>query len=357
MFALMFALLNPPQPAQAQRAPADATLIAASTVSGRTVVFPDSGQPDMKSGASVGGPAALAFHPSLPVLYVAPEWGPKSNRLLAFGIQRTTNANGSQSVRLQRLDERTLGGKGSVHIAVHPDGDKLVVAHYTSGSVSVIALNRAGLPIASRTVSTAAKPSRPHWTIFIGDDTALIGEVATEVVHVLEVPHVAGARFVEPLAMAAGTRARSFATLTNDRFLSANEFGNSVTCYRDITGDGEDGKKVSASQLTTSLNAATPNGIPADIVALDPSTVAIAVRGPNRIVLATVNDDCTVAVTNVLSTGLAVPRSLSISPNFFWVGHEKAGLARFDRSNLANPPTIMFSGERVWTVSAAFTAS
>ncbi|SOD61728.1 6-phosphogluconolactonase, cycloisomerase 2 family [Streptomyces zhaozhouensis] len=84
----------------------------------------------------VSGCSWIAWHPSLPVGYAVNELD--MGRVTAF----TLDADGTPGV-LATLDS---GGAAPCHLSVTPDGRRLLVAHYGSGSVAVLALDARGTP-------------------------------------------------------------------------------------------------------------------------------------------------------------------------------------------------------------------
>lgn len=92
-------------------------------------------------------PSYMAFSPDKRFAYAINEADGADSKALAFSIDAKTG-------NLSALNSQVTGGSGSPHLAVHPSGKWLVVAHYTSGEVSV-------LPIADDgTLGSASKPDR-----------------------------------------------------------------------------------------------------------------------------------------------------------------------------------------------------
>lgn len=87
-----------------------------------------------QSGGS--SPSYMAFSPDKRFAYVINEADAPNSKALAFKI----NADGS----LAMLNSVATGGSGSPHLAVHPSGKWLAVAHYTSGEVTVIPIQQDG---------------------------------------------------------------------------------------------------------------------------------------------------------------------------------------------------------------------
>ncbi|WWC85987.1 uncharacterized protein L201_000858 [Kwoniella dendrophila CBS 6074] len=81
-------------------------------------------------------PSWLARHPLHPELIYSNGW--VDNKLFVYRLLDTEG-------NLEKLDEVETGGEGPTHFAILPDGSEVAVAHYRSGSVSVIPLKEDGL--------------------------------------------------------------------------------------------------------------------------------------------------------------------------------------------------------------------
>ena len=86
--------------------------------------------------ARTPSPSFLAQHPTLPVLYAVNELD--QGTVSAFSV--------ASDCSLIPLATRPTGGSDPCHLAVTPDGRHLVVANYSSGSVSVHPLDADGAP-------------------------------------------------------------------------------------------------------------------------------------------------------------------------------------------------------------------
>lgn len=82
-------------------------------------------------------PSFLIQHPALPVLYAVNELD-TDGTVSAFSVA----ADGG----LAELAVRATGGTDPAHLAISPDGRHLLVANYSSGSVSVHPLDQDGVP-------------------------------------------------------------------------------------------------------------------------------------------------------------------------------------------------------------------
>ncbi|RQG93620.1 lactonase family protein [Natrarchaeobius chitinivorans] len=108
--------------------------------------------------APTQNPSFLATHPHLDVLYAVNETDDGS--VTAFAI--------ADDGGLEPLDERSIGPAGPCHCSVDSTGQYLLVAHYSGGAVSVLALaddGRIGAPTVVEHEGSSVHPDRqtaPH---------------------------------------------------------------------------------------------------------------------------------------------------------------------------------------------------
>jgi 6-phosphogluconolactonase len=76
-------------------------------------------------------PSYLAFAPDLRRLYAVNEAAGADSRVIAFAIDPDTG-------ELREINRAPSGGEGAPHLAVHPSGRWIAVAHYTSGHTTVL---------------------------------------------------------------------------------------------------------------------------------------------------------------------------------------------------------------------------
>ncbi|WWC58307.1 uncharacterized protein I303_100847 [Kwoniella dejecticola CBS 10117] len=118
-------------------------LLGSHATSIHSVIF-DPVKRTLKRGISTENlpkqPSWLIKHPLHPELIFSNGW--VDNKLF---IYRLSSSEG----KLEKLAEADTGGEGPTHFAILPDGSEVVVAHYRSGSVSVIPLKPDGLFAAS----------------------------------------------------------------------------------------------------------------------------------------------------------------------------------------------------------------
>lgn len=94
------------------------------------------------------------MHPRLPILYAAVDDGAPQGRVIAFAVDRDTGA-------LSRLNEAATGGAGPTHLWLDAPSMTLLVANYSGGSASSIAI-RADGSLGAVVSTVQAKGSGPH---------------------------------------------------------------------------------------------------------------------------------------------------------------------------------------------------
>jgi 6-phosphogluconolactonase len=100
---------------------------------------------DLASGALTergrvnGGtsPSYLAFAPDKRTLYAVNEASGAGSQVIAFAIDPATGA-------LSEINRQATGGEGAPHLAVHPSGNWVAVAHYGSGHTSILPVRADG---------------------------------------------------------------------------------------------------------------------------------------------------------------------------------------------------------------------
>jgi 6-phosphogluconolactonase len=297
---------------------------------------------DVIARASVGGIAAVAAHPTLPLIYVAPESGAKSGRLLTFEI----TGSGATSGLVLRSEIR-LPGIASVHITVARTGEFLVVSHYVNGRASIVRMRANGLPVAkSASLLTVGNGngSRIHGSAITPDqrgvwltDTGRDEIISVTVDKQLQPTN----RVVTPVSTGSGPRSialvewaptpgratdlKAGSKLPLPVLVVSNEYANSVTCFA-LTADGTAGPFVSAALGPVGASR------PADIVAARSDavgTVFVANRGPNEIVSLRVSTidpgTCSLSVVGRAPSGGIGPRPLVALTTGGWcVGNERS---------------------------------
>lgn len=103
-----------------------------STEIAHFVLDRESGELDDRGATSAGNaPSYLAVHPQRDALYAVNEQsGAAASQVLAFSI--------AQDGELSMINAVPSGGEGAPHLAVHPAGQWVAVAHYESGHTSIL---------------------------------------------------------------------------------------------------------------------------------------------------------------------------------------------------------------------------
>jgi 6-phosphogluconolactonase len=133
--------------------------------------------------------------------------------------------------RLEVLDETETPGASACHVAVHPGGRMLGVAHYSSGTVAFHAVDAEGrftgtpqvLAFAgSGPVADRQDAAHPHQVVFSDDGTeALVPDLGADRIHVLRIDDDR-VEHVDDLVLPAGTgprhlvRTRRFLTVVGE---------------------------------------------------------------------------------------------------------------------------------------------
>lgn len=122
---------------------------------------PDTGALDERGTADGGdGPSYLAIAPDRRTLYAINEGGGTS-RVIAFAIDAATGA-------LREINSAATGGQGAPHLAVHPSGKWVAVAHYGSGHISVLPVRADGgvEPVVASVRGPGDSCMRAHQCVF-----------------------------------------------------------------------------------------------------------------------------------------------------------------------------------------------
>jgi Lactonase, 7-bladed beta-propeller len=337
------------------------TIVVMSTFRGSVQAFDTKTPRIVAKGVNVGAPGALLVHPTAPFVYVAPEWGPRDGQLITLS---------RQGVGLRELWQLDLGGTGSVDIALSPDQSRLIVAHYRTGSVSVVELDASGKPDTTKTLSLPVPDALPHDTHFLSADLALVTDVAHDVLYLL---HLDGTpRFDGMINLGAGDRPRTISALSSNRLVVSNQRTNSVSCLLlenrtwvergRVTLDDPNAPPPTVpptvapdpgSQGTALARALSPlpkPGIPGDVLAVSPTELVVVNRGPNELIRIQANTKCGLSIRSRVPSGAKRPRALVAIGTDTYVSHELGGLTKISSTNSV---TMMFGGEKVWTIATA----
>jgi 6-phosphogluconolactonase (cycloisomerase 2 family) len=267
--------------------------------------------------ARTPSPSFLAQHPRRPVLYAANE--------LADGGTVSAFTVGDDHA-LTPLAVRPTGGDDPAHLAVSPDGRHLLVANYTSGSVSVHPLASDGTP-GERTdlldlVGSGPEPDRqagPHAHMVRPDRGEwLVADLGSDRVWRCRLDPFAGRLTMLPPAVVAkpGTGPRHLRHSADGALLLVGELSATLGWYR----PGRDGSLVLQGEVATS-NAAGVN-YPSEIVTgRDGRFVYVANRGPDTVSAFSWDGDQATLVAEV-PVGGAWPRHMTLVGDHLYVANQ-----------------------------------
>jgi 6-phosphogluconolactonase len=90
-------------------------------------------------GTASGGtsPSYLAISPDKRFLYAINEASSPNSKVVAFSIDASDG-------HLTKINDAQTGGSGAPHLAVHPSGKWIAVAHYSTGQISILPVHDDG---------------------------------------------------------------------------------------------------------------------------------------------------------------------------------------------------------------------
>jgi len=254
--------------------------------------------------------------------------GRKTGAVSAFAIDPATG-------HLALLNQKSCDGPGTCHVSV--DGEVLLAANYSDGSVKSFHLNRNGgidadgSYIRHRGTSVnAARQNAPHAHFIQADPShrfALACDLGADQVVVYRIHPADGTLAGQSVAaVPPGSGARHLAFSGDGRFVHViNEMGCTITTF---TWDAAEGTLAPIETVS-----ALPPG-----VAAQPGYTAAEIRAAGHFVYATIRGHDSVSVLAAdrrgrltfvqnLPAGGQVPRGLGIDPTGRWllVGNQKTG--------------------------------
>jgi 6-phosphogluconolactonase len=336
------------------------TVVVMSTFRGSVQAFDTKAPRTVGRGVNIGAPGALLVHPGAPLVYVAPEWGPRNGQIITLS---------RDGITLRELWHLDLEGKGGVHIALSPDQSRLVVSNYTTGSVSVVELNGNGKPYAATDVLLPLSDALPHDAVFVSPDKALVTDVAHDALFIL---HLDGTpRFDGMINLGPGDRPRTLSALSSSRMVVSNQRTNSVSCLLldqgtwtergRVTLDDPNGPQpiapptvpIDPSKSTALARVLPPlrkPGIPGDVLALSSTELVVVNRGPDELIRIQANTKCGLTLRSRVPSGAKRPRAIIHLGTDLYVSHELGGLTKISSTDTVS---VLFGGEKVWTVATA----
>ena len=233
--------------------------------------------------ATVADMAALAKHPSLPVVYGVSATG--------AGTVHAWDVSGNDA---RLLTETSTLGVEPCHLAVGPDARILVVANYETGTLAVWPLTSDGaldgdaelIGLAGSSIETDRQDrAHPHQIVFT-HETMLVVDLGADAVHVFAVsPGGKGAAAftaVADVAVPAGTGPRHLVRLPHGAVAFTGELGSTVVTGR--LGGHPPEWRTSPSTDRTHPVSRRPRNYPGDIQSSpDGRFVYVANRGYDTI--------------------------------------------------------------------------
>jgi 6-phosphogluconolactonase len=271
--------------------------------------------------APTPSPSFLAQHPTRPVLYAVNEL--ESGTVSAFAI--------APDASLSELAVRSTGGADPCHLAVTADARHLIVANYSSGSVSVHPLDLDGVPGERSDLldldghgPVADRQAGPHAHMVAPEPTGpgvLIVDLGSDQVWRTRLdPHTGRLTVLAPLLVAApGTGPRHLLRSGDGALLLVGELAGDLSWYRPGASDGALRREGKVSASTT-----TAANFPSEITAgRDRRFVYVGNRGPDTVSAFAWDGDAATLVAEV-PTGGAWPRHIALLGDHLYVANERS---------------------------------
>jgi 6-phosphogluconolactonase (cycloisomerase 2 family) len=271
--------------------------------------------------ARTPSPSFLAQHPGLPVLYAVNEL--RSGTVSAFAV--------AGDASLTELAVRSTGGAEPCHLAVTADGRHLLVANYSSGSVSVHPLDATGVPGERSDLfaldghgPVTDRQAGPHAHMVApdpnGTDVLVVDLGSDRIWHTRLDPHAGRLAVLPPLLItAAGTGPRHLLRSADGALLLVGELAADLSWYRPGAADG-------SLQRVGGVPASATSGenFPSEIAAgRDGRFVYVGNRGPDTVSAFSFDGAAATMVAEV-PTGGAWPRHIALLGSHLYVANERS---------------------------------
>lgn len=264
------------------------------------------GELDHRGATSAGNaPSYLALHPQRDALYAVNEQGSAADsQVLAFAIDDDGD--------LSMINAVPSGGEGAPHLAVHPSGRWVAVAHYNSGHTSILSVlddrSLGGLVDIDRGPSDLAR--KAHQAVFDPAGTTLLVP-CLENNYVLSYQFNLGAIVLNtppPSAVAGGPR--HLVVSPDGRYVYVlSELESLLTSflYNGVTGQLSSPEMIDSEEETKGASAH---------VAIHPSGrwLYASNRSENSVGVFSIGGDGRPAPVEHVRSGLATPRDFAIDP-------------------------------------------
>lgn len=270
--------------------------------------------------ARTPSPSFLAQHPRLPVLYAVNEL--EAGTVSAFAV--------AEDASLTPLAVRSTGGAAPCHLAVSADARHLLVANYTSGSVSVHPIDADGVPGERSDLldlegegPIADRQEGPHAHMVAPDPNGpdvLIADLGSDRVWRARLDAVSGRLILVGAAVVAapGTGPRHLRYSIDGALLLVGELAGNLTWYRPDPSDG--GLRLAGAQASSADKSTAPSEL---VTGRDGRFVYVANRGPDTVSVFAWEPEGATLVAEVVSGG-QWPRHLALLGDHLYVANERS---------------------------------
>jgi 6-phosphogluconolactonase len=266
--------------------------------------------------ARTPSPSFLVQHPALPVLYAVNELD-TDGTVSAFSVA----ADGG----LAELAVRATGGSDPAHLAVTPDGRFLLVANYSSGSVSVHPLDADGVPAERSDLldlagqgPVADRQAGPHaHMVFPLRDDVLVADLGSDRVWRCRLD-VSGRLTMLPPAVVAepGTGPRHLRFSPDGALLLVGELDGTLAWYR----PSPDGSLTRAGRERTTTQDG--ENLPSEVTMRpDGRFVYVANRGPDTVTTFAWDGERAIRVAETSAAG-HWPRHMTLLGDHLYVANQ-----------------------------------
>ncbi|MDE1155383.1 MAG: lactonase family protein [Acidobacteriaceae bacterium] len=279
-------------------------------------------------------PDYFALHPTLPVLYTVNELGDGQGRVSSYHLHR-------QKAQLKPLNSVLIQGSDPCYVSISHDGSALLTANYSSGSVTLCALEkngRIGHIVSQMTggndphgpVTERQEASHMHCATFSPDGNFVLAcDLGDDLIRIFHFHEPAAMTPVAKLAAKPGAGPRHVAFHPNRRWMyCSNELDCTVVLY-DWEGhvDGNSATAQLREREGSRISTLPPNVATKDITACevlvssDGRYLYVCNRGGlNDVVVYAIDaQQGSLQPLQRVSSGGQVPRIIAFDPSEHWL--------------------------------------
>jgi 6-phosphogluconolactonase len=263
-------------------------------------------------------PTFLALHPNRNYLYAVNEV--REGLATAFALD-------PDSGRLQPLNSEPINGIGPCYVSLSPDGEWLLAACYSGGSLSVLPVNSDGqvgkVSGVVQHTGSGVNPQRqeaPHAHSVLFDPSGrfvLACDLGTDKVHVYSLDREQGTLVANDSPYGEsepGAGPRHIAYHPSGKWVYvATEMGNTVETFAWDSAVGKLERVSSISSLPADFTAHSQ--IAHILISPDGRSLYASNRGHNSLAVYAVAEDGSLSATGFVSTGGNWPRNFAITPD------------------------------------------